>query len=193
MKTSNKVSTYFDGVFDKTKLGDPPFVLLNVVHFFLPFLALGLGLWSSHAGGPPWAGTSAHALAWVFIILNALRLGFLMLAGVLRSMLEKSDPVTSDKILFADPRRSNLLRKFTNATATSTYLALAIFSGWPVAITFLVIEFLTDLSCKSVTAWNRKKRLAALDDMTEAQLQDLLRTARKKDEPTGTSALRTRR
>jgi steroid 5-alpha reductase family enzyme len=169
----NKTDRYLDRVFEKT-----PKVRVSLPQLawsLMPFAALGLAIWSLYSTGGESALTSAHALAWVYIVLDTLMLGIVAIGGMFRAAIEDKHKVSSDKILFAS-RRSNFLGKFTAMTDTTMYIATAILAGWAVATVLLVLLMFAELAGKQINKNNRKERLAELEKTDEAELHALFAT-----------------
>jgi len=88
----NKVERYLDRVFET-----PPKVntTLSAIgsYVLLTLGTAGLAYWAIFAAGPAAVLTTAHALVWVFVILNCAAMAGMLFIGFLRAIVENEKPI----------------------------------------------------------------------------------------------------
>jgi len=171
---NDKVDRYLGRVYESlpeagVQFAQIPWALISLATF-------GLGMWTLYGGGPERGLTSAHALLWVFIVLDGIMLSILALASFGHAFISAKDPVAGDKVLFTSEYRSNWLSKFTSYTDAPLMLVLAVLASWPVAIFALSLLLGAEWMGKYIHKNNKQERRNELAKMDEAELHALFAT-----------------
>jgi hypothetical protein len=173
---NDKIDRYLDRAFEAVPKA-PRVSLGLLTAFMMPVVGLSLGFWSMNGGGPEGALTSAHALTWVFIILNSMAIGIWAIAVFGREFVKKDMPVMYDRGLFAIEKRSTFLSKLIARSDVVAWLVLSIAAAWPVAIVFLALQAFAEIILTQVNRVTRNERRKELDKMDEAELHALFATS----------------
>jgi hypothetical protein len=167
----SKVENYIAGLYRKTPRAG--LTVHCIFHMLLPFVGCCLGVWSLFFGGPDRALTAAQAITWCYLAINAFFMGCLAAIGVMRRIIITRNPVLADTLLFSNTKTPTILKISYNID-TPLVMILALYAGWVVVGSLLIILFALEITSKNIIKINQQARKNELEKFDEADLQAAL-------------------